>query len=240
MSNAVAQNNIYDEKMYLAQKLLNEGKTRFEVARAVGYKGVDGLDRYAKGLGYTWNVAIKNYELKEGGKISNSQVNPQRIRKILAMIEKGIELNKVAKFFRMKNAEELAEYMKNKGYVWQVEKGNYVRKNSIFNDTNENYLDYKSNDDKREKQEDIISYLQANRGKLIELLSYKSNKAVPRYLLKGMPVTKGFFISVDMDRLVKEFSREKNILQKDIIQTALIEFFQKYGFENEVNAILKN
>jgi len=239
MGEVLRKDNINDEKMYLVQKLLNEGKPKFKVARAVGYNGVDGLDRYAKSMGYTWNVSTKNYELKDSTKTVE---NPsERIMKILSMVEKGIDLSDIAKYFRMKGSEELAEYMKTKGYTWSVEKGNYIKKSIVFNENESNKDAFEGADAEYNNNDvDIIKLLQANRGKLIEILSYKSHKVIPRYLLKGMPVTKGFFISVEIDRLIKDFSREKNILQKDIIQTALIEFFQKYGFEQEVNAVIKS
>lgn len=237
--------NINDEKMYLVQKLLKEGKPKFKAARAIGYQGVDGLDRYAKNMGYTWNVSIKNYELADS---ADTIDNPsERIIKVLSMVEKGINLNDIAKYFRMKSSEELANYMKSKGYIWDIEQDNYIKKSTLIHDNDDignNQEGYESanavHNGEEENDVDIIKLLQANRGKLIEILSTKSYKVIPRYLLKGMPVTKGFFISVEIDRLIKDFSREKNILQKDIIQTALIEFFQKYGFEQEVNAVLKS
>lgn len=244
MAEALSNNELHDEKMYLVQRLLTEGKTKFQTARAVGYSGVDGLDRYAKGKGYTWNVITKNYELKDG--IETIENPSERIIKVISMVEKGIELNDIAKYFRMKSSEELANYMKLKGYVWDVEQGNYIKKNVVINENDEidsNKGEFGQVHDEHsngvENDVDIVKFLEANRNKLIELLSNKPQNTIPRYLLKGMAVTKGFFISVEIDRLIKEFSREKNIMQKDIVQIALIDFFQKYGFEHEVNAVLK-
>ena len=41
-------------------------------------------------------------------------------------------------------------------------------------------------------------------------------------------------------RLAAEFSREKNVTQREIMEAALIEYLQKYGFKREVDSLLKN
>ena len=41
-------------------------------------------------------------------------------------------------------------------------------------------------------------------------------------------------------RLAAEFSKEKNVTQREIMEAALIEFLQKYGFKREINSLLKN
>ena len=41
-------------------------------------------------------------------------------------------------------------------------------------------------------------------------------------------------------KLAAEFSREKNITQREVMEAALVEYLQKYGFKQEVEALLKN
>lgn len=228
-----------DEKISLAQKLLSNGKDKYQVAREVGYKDASGLDKYAKRLGYVWNRNIKNYEIRDDTELVGSP--SKKVSKILSMIKAGMSIESIAKYFRMENSQALADYMYKKGFEWNSEKGTYIRKNMVlFNedaDSKQNDNVYTASDN---EDVDIMKLLESNKGKLIELLSYKPKNTIPRYLLKGMPVTKGFFISIEIDKLIKDFSREKNISQKDIIQTALIEFFNKYGFNNEVDILLKS
>lgn len=40
-------------------------------------------------------------------------------------------------------------------------------------------------------------------------------------------------------KLTAEFSEEKNIIQREIVEGALIEYLQKYGFNQEVEPLLK-
>jgi hypothetical protein len=35
-----------------------------------------------------------------------------------------------------------------------------------------------------------------------------------------------------------EFSREKNVTQREIVETALVEYLRKYGFKQEVGMLL--
>jgi hypothetical protein len=37
-----------------------------------------------------------------------------------------------------------------------------------------------------------------------------------------------------------EFSREKNVTQREIVEAALVEYLQKYGFKQEVEMLLQN
>lgn len=237
MAEALKQ-NVPDEKMQRVQRLLNEGKSKFETARAVGYQTVDGLDKFAKNVGYVWNVGTKNYELKDvvrGDVLDNP---PARMKKILSMVEKGIDLNDIAKYFRMKNARELAEYMATRGYAWDVDNSNYVKKGvSLVEDEPES--DNAGDTGGNGNDVDIMKLLQANKGRLIELLAYKAQKTIPRYVVKGVMVTKSFYLSTEIDRLIKEFSDWKDVPQKDIIHTALIEFFQRYGYHEEARTLLK-
>lgn len=234
MADALRQDNLNDEKITLVQKLLQKGKTRFEVARAVGYQGVDGLDRYAKRAGFVWNATNKNYELKGIPRASSIENPSERIMTILSMVDDGTELNTIAKHFRMKNLQELAEYMKNKGYVWDIEKGNYVKESFVIADA-ETEVDSNEEDN----DFDIMKFLESNKDRLLELLSSNTSKVIPRYMIKGIMITKSFYISNEIDRLLKDFGSRKGIPQKDIIQTALIEYFQRYGYNEEAGVLIK-
>lgn len=40
-----------------------------------------------------------------------------------------------------------------------------------------------------------------------------------------------------LDQLVRDYSREKNISQRDVFTVALIDFFRRYGYEREVETL---
>jgi hypothetical protein len=41
-----------------------------------------------------------------------------------------------------------------------------------------------------------------------------------------------------LDLLIREYSTEKNISQKDMFQIAMIEFLKKYGYRRETEALI--
>lgn len=41
-----------------------------------------------------------------------------------------------------------------------------------------------------------------------------------------------------IEQLVVDFSKEKNISQRELFEVALIEFFRRYGYEQEVERLL--
>lgn len=68
----------------------------------------------------------------------------------------------------------------------------------------------------------------------------KEDGKIPRYALPGMVRTKAIYMSDTVAKLAAEFSREKNITQREVMEAALVEYLQKYGFKQEVEALLKN
>lgn len=43
-----------------------------------------------------------------------------------------------------------------------------------------------------------------------------------------------------LDQMVQDFRKEKNIHQREILEVALTEFFQKYGYQREVETLLES
>jgi hypothetical protein len=47
-------------------------------------------------------------------------------------------------------------------------------------------------------------------------------------------------VSDTIAKLAGEFSKEKNITQREVMEAALVEYLMKYWFKREVEALLKN
>ena len=41
-----------------------------------------------------------------------------------------------------------------------------------------------------------------------------------------------------MDQMVKDYSTQNNVTQKNVFEVALVEFFRKHGYANEINTLL--
>jgi hypothetical protein len=56
--------------------------------------------------------------------------------------------------------------------------------------------------------------------------------------VKGIAKTKSVQMSHLLHQLLEDYSYEKNITQRQIIETAIIDFFRKYGYKHEVDSLL--
>jgi hypothetical protein len=91
-----------------------------------------------------------------------------------------------------------------------------------------------------ERYGSILQLLETNKDRLIEVFNSQKEEVlrIPRYSLTGVPMIKSVNFTSTIDRLVKEFSEDKNITQKVIFELAVIEFLKKYGYANQVKTML--
>ena len=151
----------------------------------------------------------------------------------------------------MKDHRAIAIYMKSKGYIWSSKDQNYVllkgevstsfiqdSENNVEIEINEEICDEALSEFQRlEKLIPMLEMMERNKDKLIELLAINEAGTIPRYVVGGITITKSLSMSHSLSELVKEFSKEKNISQKEIFEVAIIEFLKKYGYESEINSL---
>lgn len=204
---------------YIIQSL-SEGTTREQLAKEFGHKDYRSLDMYMRRRGYTWDSELQNYIIKESkvksNQFKNTEVQSGKVAEIISFFNQGLDAKRVAEQTFFPSHHSLADYMKQKGYEWDHETKNYVRKVGVKNDSAENSL----------KEESSIT------------INTAQVEQVPRYLIPGIMKNKNVTMSHLLDQLLADYSREKNITQREIVEVALIEFFQKYGYVHEVKALL--
>jgi hypothetical protein len=64
------------------------------------------------------------------------------------------------------------------------------------------------------------------------------SKSIPRYQVKGMYGTKAMRMANVLDELARRCSTDRNISQREMFEVALIGFFQRYGYRDEVEKYL--
>lgn len=62
----------------------------------------------------------------------------------------------------------------------------------------------------------------------------------PRYAVPGEVRTKAIYMSDVIAKLAGEFSREKKVALREVMEGALVEYLMKYGFKREVEMLLRN
>jgi hypothetical protein len=249
----------YDDKYIL--KNLMEGKTRDMIAAQLSHKSYRTLDMYMRRHGYTWDSSKQIYIKKPDGEIPPSYYDPSathKVQRILSLFQAGIDPREVAKRVGMKDHRTVANYMKSKGYMWITEKQNYILlkgeqkqqdpdielktnlQTTVEKNTQEENLFDLSQLPSTERLERLLPMLEMmdrNKEKLAELLSISETGKIPRYVVGGVTITKSICMSHPLAQLVKEFSKEKNISQREIFEVAVIEFLKKYGYEQEVTTL---
>jgi hypothetical protein len=139
----------------------------------------------------------------------------------------------------------MAEYMKNKGYEWNAYKNNYLK--AVGKVEEEKEAPPEAKPTREDLPDDIgeylpfIRFLYEKRDDIYHLLTgVKEDGKIPRYAVPGLVRTKAIYMSDMIAKLAGEFSKEKNVTQREIMEAALIEYLQKYGFKREIDTLLKS
>jgi len=185
-----------------------------------------------------------------------------KVATIISLFNKeGADAKTIAKRLGFTDHRELASYMKAKGYKWSSEAGNYERvlgqladdgkpvaftedrmkpespkdSSPAYAPTSINRLDAAQ----IEQFLPLLEMLDKNKDRLVDLIvpGAESGK-VPRFTVPGIFITKSVHMSNLLDQMVREYSKEKNISQRDIFTVALIEFFRRYGYEREIETLM--
>jgi hypothetical protein len=253
--------NEAEMKIQRVLELCKAGNNRHEAAKILGYKDYKGLQVYMQRHQYTWNESMRNYQ---NNTEYQKQVKTERVlrsfedgatskpARIISMFSKKIESRDIAKKLGFESHKTMAAYMKSRGYAWNAASGNYERDGSVTVDGEVREEDETSSmkSDKSAMIEgqagpnarylDILELLDSRKEMLLELLESYSNDdmAMPRYVIGGLCVTKSVHMVTGLDLLIREYSTEKNISQKDMFQIAMIEFLKKYGYRRETEALI--
>lgn len=250
----------YDEKYIL--KALFLGKTRDDLAKEFNHKSYRTLDMYMRRRGYVWDSLKQNYVEKPLEVFeSDAGFVASKVDKIISLFNSGLDPREIAKRVGMKDHRTMAMYMKDKGYVWSSEKQNYILlRGELIDDIEEKNSSQDNVElseslapeetfsvdlpqeslpkiDKLQKLLPMLEMLDRNKDKLAELLSINEGSTIPRYVIGGITITKSLCMSHPLAELIKDFSKEKNISQREIFEVSIIEFLRKYGYENEVKTL---
>lgn len=257
---AIVQENmpIYDERVKEILQGLTEGKTREQLAEQYEYSDYRSLDMYMRRRNFTWDrqrqTYVPSHSRLDGQDLDSLVSTSSKAAQVISLFKKeGADAKTIAKRMGFGDHRELAGYMKGKGYVWSAEKSNYVKQMGIQHDSE---ASSEGNDEAHENPFPspnvpmidlpgmtrflpILEILERNRDRLIDILTPASVTGnIPRYVIPGVFVTKSVHMTNTLDQLVRDFSRERNMSQRDIFVVALVEFFRRYGYEREVETLL--
>ena len=240
---------IYNSKVNKILELL-KFKTRDEAAVELGYKNYRGMDQYMRRKNFVFDDKQMQYipaiNRVRDFKIDPKSYAPTKVVSIISAFEnENADPKVIAKQAGFKDHKEMAEYMKNKGYEWNAYKNNYLKAVGKVEEEEAEPLEAKPT--REDLPDDIgeylpfIRFLYEKRDDIYHLLTgVKEDGKIPRYAVPGLVRTKAIYMSDMIAKLAGEFSKEKNVTQREIMEAALIEYLQKYGFKREIDTLLKS
>jgi len=259
----------YDEKYILKSLLMGKTREELaEEFNHKNYRTLDMYMR-RRGYVWDGNKQVYISKPSKSPKFEVAS-STSKVDKIITLFNSGADPREIAKKVGMKDHRTMAMYMKDKGFIWSSEKQNYVllkgEQPSISIGTKEyedditadgsciqanfppspypfedlpSFMDSPKND-RMERLLPMLEMLDRNKDKLAELLSINDGSTIPRYVVGGITITKSLCMSHNLAELIKEFSKEKNISQREIFEVSIIEFLRKYGYENEIKALFSS
>ncbi len=247
---------IYDDKVKNVIRLLTEGINREEIASQMGYSTFKSIDMYFRRRNFHWDSDKQNYEPShnsfEDVSFEDSIAATSKVAQVISLFSKdGADSKVIAKRLGFSEHREMASYMAGKGYQWSIENMNYTKtlglvEESVVVSKTDSQIDANLEENKDSIVEmipnvrsanaglvdlqqfvPILMMLQKNKDRLVDMLIPQSDENnIPRYALPGVFVTKSVHMISPLDIMVRDFSKEKNVSQKDIFATALLEFFK--------------
>lgn len=244
-----------DEKVEAILQGLANGKTREQLAETFGNSSWKSVDMYMRRRDYTWDARNQTYT--PNVEVTMPQLkDTSKAGKVVYFLEQGNDPKSTAIRLGFKNHRDMADYMKAKGYEWHSDESNYRKKVGVVQNNSQEvasspYSSSKDNDipivpmNHETLTHQMLHYLPLlqllgeHQEKLMELLQSNENMQIPRYLVPGVARTKTIQMMNTLHDLIADYCNEYNIQQRVLFEVALIEFFQKYGFKQEVDALLK-
>ena len=218
-------------------QMLLAGKTRMDIAEEYGHKSYKSVDMFMRRNGYQWNREKQIYEVRgvKPEQDPDEETGPKMVEKALELFAEGKDPREVARELGFTDHKALADYMRDKGYRWNSKTGCYELQ------TFEPAAEKESEAEKMVapgSEEEMLQVLLKNKDKLAEVLHSENNGTLPRYTLSGVRIAKTIHFSNKLNKLIKQFSEENDISQREFLEMAAIEALKRYGYAAEVKGLL--
>lgn len=248
MSNTFDQEAYNDSKIKETLEMLAQGFSKEDITKHFGNKDWKTIYIYFSRRGFCWDSQANTFVPKgdEDESISAvdcGQFNNTKAGKIVRHLsQKQANIRQIAQRNGFKTVEEMGEYMKGQGYVWDSDKSNYD-----FEEVTQPLLQHQPiadqsfrdlNQGGQEGYQQLLQYLFSKQDRLIALLESESDGTLPRYKFRGGKVSKTLGLPTSLQALLGDFSVEFNVTQRAVVEIALAEFFKKYGYEDQLNQAL--
>jgi hypothetical protein len=238
-----------DPKIKETLEMLSQGFSKEEITEHFGNKDWKTIYIYFSRRGFRWDgegntFVPKEDEIEANSAVDEARFNNTKAGKIVRQLsQKQANIRQIAQRNGFTTVEEMGEYMKGQGYVWDAEQNNYDYDEKVAQSTPSQPLIANQfhlvNQVGQEGYQQLLHYLLSKQDKLIALLESESDGTLPRYKFRGGKVNKTLGLPTSLQTLLGDFSDDFNVTQRAVIEIALAEFFKKYGYEEQLNQALQ-
>ncbi|MGN7408107.1 hypothetical protein [Sporosarcina sp. SAFN-010] len=231
-----------DPKISETLAMLEAGKSKDDIVKHFGNKNWAPIDMYFRRRGFRWNkttyVPIQEPSTAATEEARFIQTKDAQVVRLLSV--KQADIRQIAIKNGFSNVEDLGQYMKANGYIWDAKLNNYEYDVTTMQkeETKGSTFNFETLAEGNEEVQQLLRFLMSKKHRLAELLEPESKKTLPRYTFKGAKANKTLGLPTSLQSLLADFSSEFNVTQRDIIEVALADFFRGYGFEEQLNQVL--
>ncbi len=243
---------IAEDKEQFILNSLRKGKNREALAKILGYQSYRAIHNYMTRRGYIWDHEQHQYISPDHTTAPRVEI-PAEVQRILDLIENGQTLKQVANTMGYANDRELGEVMIRKGWEWSPERKTYLpaQKPLIALDEETEPIEPLPVEETTWRKDpysnletNLLEYLVHINERLTRLedaahkVDSKNGRTLARRTIPGLNITKSVHMSSRLADLLVTFSKEMNISQKEIVENALLEYLENYGYENAIKKVL--
>lgn len=249
MSQVFDESVLEKPKIKAVLAMLADGNSQDEIVEHFGYANWKSVYLYFNRNGFRWDKQQETFVpyVKEPEQTTSSLDDVHLIQTKAAKIvrqlsKKNTNIRQLAQQHRFEDVSAMGEYMKGHGYRWNHEENNYEYDASLQTSASSQSKANSSGDipSSLMEYEELLQFLLNRQDRLRDLLEPNTSGTLPRYTFRGAKVTKTLGLPSSVPVLLKDFSDEFNITQRAIMEIALAEFFQKYGYEEQLMKVLQN
>ena len=241
---ATIDSSVYDDpKISETLTMLSQGKSKEEIYTHFGNKNWSSVDMYFRRRGFRWNgeTFAPQEEVTRTTALEDATFLPTKAALIVRqMNQKSPDIRQIALKNGFANMDELGEYMKSQGYVWDSEINNYEYDETMKVEQQAASQKESSIDFGEADYQQLLNHLMIHKERLFELLeSDNTDGTLPRFKFKGSKANKTLGLPTSLQTLLHDYSQEYNVTQRAIIEIALAEFFKKYGYKEQLFGVLQ-
>lgn len=224
-------------------------KKREEIAKEYNFKNAATMDSFLRRAGYVIRDGI--YVLSEEAKKQQSceAALPLNIVAVMnkynSYIDASVEIpENFHKEFGFTSRQDMQKFLRSNNVIYNPETQKYEIAESINLSVIPAQLkqeELQIDASGIENQEELLAFLFEHKDLICDMMKQSTNQEefqLPVYKFKGKKQTRSFYISYSLCLLIDNYCESHGVKIVDLLTIALAEFFQKYGYTEELNHAL--